>query len=146
METPLVRDWMTTDPVTIERGTSLSAVRALMQRADVHRLLVTDESARLVGVVTWGDLTGAWPSAYTAFEPVEVRELMARVEVDEIMATTVVTVDPDTTILEASSLMFEHRIGALPVVEDGRIAGILTSSDMLQGLVRILTRQTAATS
>ena len=81
-----------------------------------------------------------------SLEPVEVRELMARVEVDEIMATTVVTVDPDTTILEASSLMFEHRIGALPVVEDGRIAGILTSSDMLQGLVRILTRQTAATS
>jgi acetoin utilization protein AcuB len=138
METPRVRDWMTSDPVMIEAGSSLGAVRALMQRTDVHRLLVVEEDARLAGIVTWGDVMEAWPSRYSGLEAFEIREQMARVEVDEIMAAPVIAVDPDATIAEAVSLMFEHRIGALPVVDDGRVLGILTNSDILQGLVRVL--------
>jgi acetoin utilization protein AcuB len=138
METPRVRDWMTSDPVMIQDGSSLGAVRALMQRTDVHRLLVVDEDQRLVGIVTLGDVVEAWPSRYSALEPFEIREQMARVEVDEIMTSPVITVDPDATIAEAVSLMFEHRIGALPVVEERRVRGILTNSDILQGLVRVL--------
>ncbi len=80
----------------------------------------------------------AWPSPFGPLEPVEVRALMARVAVDEVMATRVVEVDPDTTISEAANLLFEARVGALPVVEDGVVVGILTSSDLLQGLVRVL--------
>jgi acetoin utilization protein AcuB len=64
---------------------------------------------------------------------------MARVPVDEIMATDLASVDPDAMVVEAANLMFERRIGALPVVEAGRLVGILTNSDILQGLVRILT-------
>ena len=140
METPHVRDWMTRDPVIIENGSSLSAVRSLMQRAEVHRLLVVEDGRRLVGIVTWGDLGEAWPSRFNPLEPYEVRELMARVDVDEVMVRPVVTIDPDATMSEAASLMFEHRIGALPVVEDDRVVGILTSSDILQGLVRVLSQ------
>jgi len=138
--TESVRDWMTVDPVTVREGTSIAAARAQMERSDVSRLLVLDESDALAGILTRGDVAEAWPSRFTSLEPFEVRELMARVMVEEVMTAPVVAVDSDATVSEAASLMFEHRVGALPVVDDGRVAGILTNSDLLQGLVRILTR------
>jgi len=136
-----VRDWMTADPITVRSGTTLAAARALMERDEVGRLLVVDDQHLLIGVVTTSDIAAAWPSPFQPLEPFEVRELMARVAVDEVMAAQVVTVDPDTTIVEAASLMFEERFGALPVVEADRVLGILTYSDILQGLVRVLTHR-----
>ncbi len=133
-----VRDWMTSDPITVSRGETLAAARARMQRAEVRRLLVVSRDGRLLGVVTWGDVVEAWPSRFNPLEPYEIRELMARVSVDEVMVAEVVTIDPEATVSEAANLMFENRIGALPVLEDERVVGILTNSDILQGLVRIL--------
>jgi CBS domain-containing protein len=138
MNTLTVRDWMTADPITARPGTNLATARSQMQRDEIRRLLVVDEDGRLIGLVTWGDVLEAWPSRFTSLEPFEIREMMARILVDEIMATQVVIIDPDATISEAANLMFEHRIGALPVVDDDRVVGILTSSDLLQGLVRVL--------
>jgi CBS domain-containing protein len=132
-----VRDWMTSDPITVPPSTSVWAARAQMERDEIRRLLVV-EGGRLLGVVTWGDVAEAWPSRFTGFESVEVRELMTRVFVEEIMATDPITIEPEATVAEAANLMFEQRIGALPVVERNHVVGILTSSDILQGLVRIL--------
>lgn len=132
---------MTSDPITVLTGTTLATARSRMEHDEVRRLLVLNESGQLAGVVTWGDVMAAWPSVYAGLEPVEVRELMARVPVDEVMATDLATIDPDATMAEASNLMFEQRIGALPVVEGGRVVGILTNSDILQGLVRVLASQ-----
>jgi CBS domain-containing protein len=137
MMNPSVREWMTSDPITVPVGTSLGMARARMERDEIRRLLVVDGD-RLAGVVTWGDVAEAWPSDYSGLEPAEIRELMARVPVDEIMATDVASVDPEATVAEAANLMFERRIGALPVIEGGTLVGILTNSDILQGLVRIL--------
>lgn len=137
MVEPRVRDWMTTDPITVGIGLSLWGARARMEKDEIRRLLVVD-GERLVGVITWGDVAEAWPSEFIGLEPVEIRELMARVSVDEVMATDLATIDPDATVAEAANLMFERRIGALPVVVGSRAVGILTSSDILQGLVRVL--------
>ncbi len=139
----LVNEWMTPNPVTIAADASVAEARAQMERDDIRRLLVLDEDQDLVGIVSWRDVVDAWPSRFTMLEPSEVRELMARVLVEEIMSGKVVTVDPETSIAEAANLMFEHTIGALPVVEDRRVVGILTNSDLLRGLVRILTAQRA---
>lgn len=138
MAMPLVRDWMTTDPITISRHASVAAARAVMQRDEVRRLLVVDADEQLVGIVTWGDVMEVWPSRFEPLAPYEIRELMERVLVDEVMVPSPVVIDPEATIAQAANRMFENRIGALPVVDGGRIAGILTDSDILQGLVRIL--------
>ncbi len=145
MTIPLVRDWMTTDPITISRHASVAAARTLMQRDEVRRLLVVDSAHRLVGIVTWGDVVEVWPSRFEPLEPYEVREVMERVLVEEIMVPNPIVIDPEATIAEAANRMFENRIGALPVVDDVRIAGILTDSDILQGLVRILAGRESAT-
>lgn len=142
MQSPSVRDWMTVDPISVPTGTTLTAARARMQRDEVRHLLVLDDDGGLAGIVTSGDVMEAWPSEYSGLEPAEVRELMARISVDEIMATQVATIDPDATMSEAANLMFERRIGALPVVEEHRVVGILTNSDILQGLVRVLAGRT----
>jgi len=136
---PLVRDWMTHGPITCGVDATLASVRAQMEREDVQRLIVVDDEGGLVGLVSWTDVVGAWPSAFTTLEPFEIRELVARVGVDEIMTRDVVSIEPEATIAEAVSLMFEHRVGALPVVEARRVVGIFTNSDIRQGLVRILT-------
>lgn len=138
MITPRVRDWMTSDPITVQPGVTLAAARARMQRDEVRRLLVVDRDGGLLGVVTWGDVGEAWPSRFNPLEPYEVRELMARVAVEEIMVADVISIDPDATIAEAANLMFENHIGALPVEQDRQVVGILTNSDILQGLVRVL--------
>lgn len=140
----LVKDWMTTGPVTVRRGANLADARQRMERQDIGRLLVVDAADQLVGLVTWGDVMEAWPSRYSMLDPAEVREMTSRILVDEIMATDLVTADPDSTIAEAVSLMFEHRVGALPIVEDNRVLGILSTSDILQGLVRILARPSSS--
>jgi len=134
----LVQDWMTPNPVTTASGASLAEARALMERDDIRRLLVVEDGDTLVGVVSWGDIMEAWPSRFTMLEPAEVREQMARVRIDEVMSTDVVTIDPDASISEAVNVMFEHHVGALPVVEGRRVVGILSNSDILRGLVRIL--------
>ena len=138
MDMPHVKDWMTVDPVMIRNGSSLAAARNQMQHDDVHRLLVVDGDGGLVGIVTWGDVVEAWPSQYSSLESYEIRELMARVAVDEVMSSSVITIDPDATVNEAVSLMFENRMGALPVADESKVVGILTNSDILQGLVRVL--------
>lgn len=129
---------MTTDPIAVSPGVSLAAARAMMQRDEVRRLLVIEPDGRLVGIVTWGDVNEVWPSRFGPLAPFEVRALMENIVVAEIMVRDPVTIDPDATISEAANRMFEHRIGALPVVEEHRVIGILTDSDILQGLVRIL--------
>jgi len=144
MNTPLVKEWMTTDPITCGPGASLSEARAQMEREDVQRLLVVDDEGRLLGLVSWTDVVAAWPSRFTALDGHEIRELMARVVVDEVMSKDVVTIEPDATIAESVNLMFEHRIGSLPVIEDDRVVGILTNSDIRQGLVRVLTARKSA--
>ena len=141
MTTQRVADWMTSGPITIATGTNLAAARARMERDEIRRLLVIDDSGRLAGIVTWGDVAEAWPSDFTPFEPFEVRELMARVRVDEIMTSPVLTIDADATIAEAANLMFERRIGAVPVLDGGQLVGIMSSSDVLQGLVRVLSER-----
>lgn len=141
MSGPQVGDWMTNAPITCGLGATLGAVRVQMEREDVQRLIVVDDSDNLLGLVSWTDVMGAWPSEFTSLEPVEVRELVARVGVDEIMTKDVVTIEPEATIAEAVSLMFEHRVGALPVVEGRKVVGIFTNSDIRQGLVRILTER-----
>lgn len=135
----LVKEWMTPNPVTIASDASMVEARSLMEHDDISRLLVVDQDEFLVGILSLRDVVEAWPSRFTMLEPTEIRELMARVLVDEVMTAKVVTVDPETSIAEAANLMFEHTVGALPVLENRRIVGILTYSDLLRGLVRILT-------
>jgi CBS domain-containing protein len=64
--------------------------------------------------------------------------------VKKIMRRPVVTVSPDATIVEAASLMLEHKIAGLPVVEQGKVVGILTESDIFRLMVEAWRTEPAA--
>jgi len=132
----LVRDWMTPDPVTIGPKTTVPEAHKLMKEHDFRRLPVVDDHGRLIGIVTLSDLREAGPSPATSLSIFELNYLLAQLTIDKIMTRDVVTVSPDATIRDAANLMLKHEVGALPVMENGRLIGIITESDIFRVIVQ----------
>jgi acetoin utilization protein AcuB len=135
MDNYVVREWMTTSPVTITPKTSLSEAHRLMKQKKVRRLPVVD-NGRLVGIVALSDVLEAEPSGATTLSIYELNYLLAELKVDKIMKHNVITVVPTTTIREAARIMLENKIGGLPVTENGNLVGIITESDIFRMIVR----------
>ncbi|HEX9796471.1 MAG TPA: CBS domain-containing protein [Anaerolineales bacterium] len=133
-ECPLVRDWMTPDPITITVDTVLLEAHKLMTDNSIRRLPILKDG-ELVGIVTLGDVRGAEPSEATSLNIWELNYLLSRLTVERSMRQPVVTVTPATTIAEAARLMLDNRIAGLPVVDQGRLVGIITESDIFRMVV-----------
>lgn len=138
MKRLLVKDWMTLDPITVEPETTLPAAHHIMKLNDIRRLPVVDSQGRLVGIVTLGDIREARPKESTVLSIWELHSLVAGLEVREFMTRQPFTVLPDTPIRDAAQLMLRHKIGGLPVVDQGRLVGIITDSDIFRLLVEQL--------
>ena len=138
MERLLVKDWMTPDPITVEPDTTLPAAYHLMKLNQIRRLPVVDSQGRLVGIVTLGDIREARPKESATLSIWELHSMVAGLQVQEFMSPQPITVTPDTPIREAAQLMLQHKVGGLPVVEEGRLVGIITDSDIFRLLVERL--------
>ncbi len=132
----LVRDWMTPNPITVGPKTTVPEAHKLMKERKFRRLPVVDEHNRLIGIVTLSDLREAGPSSATTLSIFELNYLLAQLTVDKIMARQVVTVSPEATIRDAAHLMLKHEVGALPVMEEGKLVGIITESDIFRVIVQ----------
>ncbi len=130
----LVKDWRTPDPITIDPHTTLPEAGRLMKECKIRRLPVV-ENGRLVGIATLGDIREASPSNATSLSIYELNYLLSRLTVDEIMTRDPIAIEPDTSIDAAARLMLERKIGGLPVVEGGKVIGIITESDIFRLLV-----------
>ncbi len=135
---PLVRDWMTRDVITVDAKTPLPQAHTLMKQRHIRRVPVVDGDGTLVGIITRGDVREASPSNATSLSIYEVHYLLAQLTVDAIMTKNPRTVTPDTPIKDAARIMLERKISGLPVVEHGRLAGIITESDIFRGLIERL--------
>ncbi|MCI0341048.1 MAG: CBS domain-containing protein [Planctomycetales bacterium] len=135
-----VRDWMTAHPVTIGEETTLGEARWLLKAHRVGRLPVV-RGGRLVGMVTERELGEAAPSSVDLTSPDEYREGIESTRVGVLMARDPATVAPGDTIESAAGRMLERRVGELPVVERGRLVGILTETDVCRVLSHILAVQ-----
>lgn len=131
----LVRDWMTPNPITIVPKTTLPDAHKLMRDSKIRRLPVV-ERERLVGIVTLGDVREAEPSNATTLSIYELNYLLSKLTVDSIMTRDPLTIAPDATIRQAARLMLEHKIGGLPVTEQGHLVGIITESDIFRVLAQ----------
>lgn len=124
-----VRDVMTTNVVTIPSSTSIAEARRMMAAHGFSRLPVVDKG-KLVGVVTARLLEKVAPSRATSLTMWELSYLLNKTTVKEIMVRDVVTVTPDTTVEESVALAQSHKVGALVVLEGGRVVGITTTTDL----------------
>ncbi len=136
MRATLVREWMTPSPVIAAPITTLPDALKLMAQHRIRRLPVCD-NGKLLGIVTRGDLRGAQPSEATSLSIFELNYLVGRITLDHIMTCNPITVTPDTTIGEAARLMLQRKISGLPVMEGGRLVGIITESDIFRLVLRI---------
>jgi acetoin utilization protein AcuB len=137
MSTELVRDWMTSEVISVTPKTTLPQAHELMTSHHIRRLPVIRNNGQLVGIVTLGDIRGAEPSQATSLSIWEVNYLLAKLRVDEIMTLHPITTSANSTIGEAARLMLDHKVSGLPVVDEvGGVVGIITESDIFRMVVR----------
>jgi acetoin utilization protein AcuB len=134
----LVRDVMTADPITIRPQGDPRAALGLCKSGRFRRLPVVDGEGHVVGIVTRGML-----ERFLATAPPPT--IQARQHgISQVMAAPVITVSPDDPMEEAARLMVAQQIGSLPVVDQGRLVGIITETDIFKEFVEILGGQTTA--
>ena len=134
--------WMNRPVVTVKPLDSIRHAREIMEQRRINQLPVVVDG-RLVGIVTDRDLRDAFPSVFD-----ERRNGHAHpdsIPVGDVMTTNVLTVGPAADVRMAARLMRGERIGALPVVEAGRLVGILTRSDVLDAFLALADARVAAT-
>jgi len=123
-----VKDIMTMNVVNIPSNTSISDAKRIMEAHRIRRLPVVDRG-KLVGIVTEHRLEAYTPSKATTLSVWEIGYLLGNTPVKDIMERNVATVTPDMTVEEVLALAQEKKVGALPVVESGRLVGIVTTND-----------------
>lgn len=121
-------DVMTTNVFTIPSNTSLAEARRVMEAHHLRRLPVVDRGI-LVGIVTRDQLDRVGPSQVSSFNIHDLTRILNKVTVKDVMTKNPVTVSPDATVEEAVTLAQEKKIGALLVVDNGRLVGIATTND-----------------
>ena len=125
-----VTDWMTEGVLAVETFDSIAIARQLMAKHRVNQLPVVDDD-RLVGIVTDRDIRDAYPTSMMINRVKEIDRFAAKITVEEVMTHDIFVVRPDTPLKTAVGLLRRHRIGALPVVQNKGLVGIITRSDIL---------------
>jgi len=129
---------METTLVTVAPDTSLSKAQEIIDAKGIKHLLVVGGEEALLGMVSDRDLKRSWASPATTLSVHELNYLLARVTVDMIMAKTVISISPDTTIERAAHIMQTNAINALPVIEADQLVGIITSTDVMKVLLQAI--------
>ncbi len=149
-----VREVMNSKPVTCQAGDLVSDAAKIMKKKKISGMPVLD-GERLVGVISESDLLHLlsteeegqlWlPSPFEIFE-VPFRDLLkweklhgnmediSKKNISEVMNRNVRQISPDDSIEDAAAIMVRHKINRLPVVDDGKLVGIVTRGDIIAGL------------
>jgi CBS domain-containing protein len=128
-----VKDLMATNVVTIGRNDDLRLADDIMTAHRIRHIPVL-EDGKIVGVITQRDVFKARMSSTMGYGEKGQQAFLHTVPVKEIMAHPVVTVTPEMPVTEAVDLILTHGIGCLPVVQDERLIGIVTKTNLLQRL------------
>jgi CBS domain-containing protein len=135
----LVRDVMSTDVTTLRRNDQLTLADDLMKLGRIRHLpVLEDEEDVLVGILSQRDLFRGALARALGYGEVAQRKILGMLVVKEVMTNQVVTAAPDTPVIEAARTMLEQKIGCLPVVDSGRLVGILTEGDFVSLTLRLL--------
>lgn len=136
MRVTRVRELMTPAVKTLGRNDQLSLADDVMRAERIRHLPVLDEEGQLCGIVSQRDMFRGALAAALGYGELAQRKLLGTLVVKEVMTTDVVTTTPQTSIAEAARLMLERKIGCLPVVDGGRLVGMLTESDFVKVAAR----------
>src|SRR5687768_9853427 len=133
-----VADAMTKDPVTLGPEDSLMKASEMMRKRGIRRIPIV-VGDMIVGLLAEGDLKRAQPSALSDSEEEFVR-VMDGTPISRIMIQNLVTTTEGASLLDAAQTLHTTKYGALPVLRDGKLAGIITDSDLVGCLVGLLSQ------
>ena len=134
METTGLRgkDIMTRDVHTVGRNDQLAVADALMKQARIRHLPVLDADGAVCAVVSQRDLFRGALLRALGFGGRAEDKMLKQIAVKEIMSEPVHTASPETTVAEAGRVMIERKIGCLPVIEGGKLVGLVTETDFVR--------------
>ncbi len=121
-----VKDWMIKKVVTISKNGHIVEALALMKKYSIRHLPVV-ENKILMGLITESDL-----------RQVMMPSLMEEMRLDQVMIKNPVTIGPEESLEEAARLIYRYKIGGLPVVDKGKLVGILTTPDILTAFIQLM--------
>ena len=130
-----VQDVMTRNPVSIAPDLKVDIGLQLMRERGIRRLPVVSSADRLIGIITLDDAAQAMPRGSTFFSEGPLEDIPT---VRDVMTHDVQTVRPDDPVVRAARIMLTHKIGALPVVAEYQLVGIVTESDLFETQVGML--------
>jgi acetoin utilization protein AcuB len=125
---------MSVDPVTVDPKDSLQRVVELLRRRDIRSVPVV-ESGKLVGIVTDRDVRQVAPGYPLLRDEEEIHRYMKNLTVTAAMTAEPMTIAPEAPLVEAAKILETYRISSLPVVEQSRLVGMLTVTDLLRAFV-----------
>jgi acetoin utilization protein AcuB len=133
----IVRELMSGAVITAPPWMPILEARNLMVKERIRHLPVRVAGGELLGIVTDRDIRLNMPSQATSLSVWELNYLLAKVTVGEVMTRSVITIGPDLDAHDAAQIMVDRKIGALPVIDDGKLVGIVTETDLLRAFVRV---------
>jgi len=122
---------MSTELDTATKEMKLSHAAGLMREKQRRFLPVVDSENRLLGLFGHKELSSAEPSAITTLSVGEVNYLTSKITIEQLMRKDPPTCTPDTLVEEAGHLIRRHKLGCLPVIDQGRLVGVVSVSDIL---------------
>ena len=133
-----VAERMTRHPVTMTSNATIGEVDRMMKKHKFHRMIIVDDG-KLIGYLSDRDVMRVAPSPATSLSKFEIRELLDKLSVKDIMQRKVVTVSEDATIEEAALIMYQNKVGGLPVISQvGKVVGIITATDILKTFIEVM--------
>jgi acetoin utilization protein AcuB len=128
-----VRDYMTPDPQTLDSKNTLLDAVLMLRRLELRHIPIL-EGGRLVGILTDRDVGRVAPSMLMGISPQDYNRVFEDTPVAKVMTRNLLSTTPESPLAEAVHLLYNHKVGCLPVLEDGRLVGIITVVDMLRAL------------
>ena len=132
-----VRNRMTVNPITVSPDTMIATALELMREKNINRIPVVKDE-KLVGIITERKLMEVSPSSATSLSIFEINYLLSKTKVEQVMTKKVVTVAPDDLLEVAALKMRDNSVGGLPVVENGKVVGIITESNIFDAFIEIM--------
>lgn len=134
-----VREIMSPNPNTVTLDTPVAEAFQVMKERNIRRLPVV-EKGKLVGIVTMKELWESSPSRATTLSIFEINYLLSKTKVKDILpkGQKVITIEADTQIEIVASIMKDNKIGGIPVMENGKLVGIVTETDLFGSFIDIL--------
>ena len=133
----LVGERMSHPVITISPDVPVMDALGMMRKEHIRRLPVV-RHGKLVGIVSEKDLLYASPSQATSLSVWELNSLLSKIKVSDVMTKDVTSVQVDTPLEEAARILADNTIGGLPVMQEGRMVGIITETDLLKIFLEML--------